>query len=526
MDPFDITKYLDIALRRKYWIIIPFLLSALGGFSYFLIAPKIYEAQTLILVQPQRVPESFVQSIVSTSVEDRLRTITQQVTSRTNLEKITKEYYSAAELNHFLDVDSMVTALRGKISINVTGGNRGHETSTFTIVFRDENPETVMKVTNALASNFITENLKIREAQALGTSSFLADELEAVKKRLVDKEEELKTYREKYMGALPEHLDTNLTILQRLQGKLDQLHSNLRDAENRKIVVQAQITEQSPNRSELIISSTGGVREGTDIKSLRNQLASLEAKYTSKHPDIIRLKETIANLEHERLESKGNPASTDKASTLQEANPIVLGQLRDIENEIASFKNEIQKTLSQISAYERKVEETPKREQELLSLNRDYGNLRELYSSLLNRKLEAQIAVSMEKKQKGEQFMVIDPAKVPTRPVKPDIRKVLLLTLFLGLGMGCGLAYMKEIMDTSFKSPEEVENELKLPVLVSVPFFYTNRETKAHRIKEGLKATAVGVAFVLSTVGIVLATKGVDTTVTFAKTFLANLGVI
>ena len=149
MEPTDITKYLDMAKRRKYWIILPFLLSVLIGLGYYLKAPRVFEAKTLILVQPQRVPEEFVRSIVSTSVEDRVRTISQQVTSRTNLERIIKQYRLISGNNGFATIDGMVSSVRKRISIDVRGGGRDR-TSTFTIAFRGRNPETIMKVTNSL----------------------------------------------------------------------------------------------------------------------------------------------------------------------------------------------------------------------------------------------------------------------------------------------------------------------------------------------------------------------------------------
>ena len=277
MDTFDITKYIEMALRRKYWIIIPFLVSVLGGLGYFLKAPKVYEAQTLILVQPQEVPRDYVRSIVSTSVENRLRTITQQVTSRTNLEKIIQRYNLLKGRTVSLRIDNMVSSLRRRISIDVSGGNRRQETSTFTIAFRGKDPNSVMKVTNALASNFIAENLRIREAQAQGTSIFLADELESARRRLLENEKELKDYKERYMGGLPEQLQTNLSILTGLQGQVEQINSNLRDAENRKIVFQTRIAEQSRTRVGFAASLGGQSEETRDIQSLRNELASLEA---------------------------------------------------------------------------------------------------------------------------------------------------------------------------------------------------------------------------------------------------------
>ena len=523
MEQTEITQYLDMAKRRKYWIIIPFLLSVLVGLTYYLKAPRIFESKTLILVQPQRVPEEFVRSIVSTSVEDRVRTITQQVTSRTNLENIINEYQLIRTNHEIYTIDAMVISIRKRISIEVEGGGRNKETSTFTIAFRDRDPETSMRVTNALASNFMAENLKIREAQALGTSAFLADELESVKNRLLKKETDLKEYREHYMGGLPEQLQTNLSILGRLQSQLDQLHNNLRDAENRKIIIQTQLSEQAKNDSASTGLSINRRNETIDLQSLKVELASLEARYTSKHPDIRRLKETIARLENEQITPGTSSKSSRIASSFSGVELTLKQQFQNLDLEIARFKEEIKKTRSQIDFYQKKVEDTPKREQELLSLNRDYENLRDVYNSLLNRKLEAEIAVSMEKKQKGEQFKVIDPAKMPTYPVEPDVRRILLMVLMLGLGLGGGLAYITERMDSSFKTPEELEKGLKLPVLISMPINYTEKELRFRRIKKAFAAASVTLGFVLSSCAIILAIKGVDISVNYVKNLLDKI---
>ncbi len=515
MDSLYVRQYLDMAARRKWWVIIPFLLVVLAGLTYAMVTPEIYRAQTLILVQPQKVPEDFVRSIVSTTAEDRLRTISQQVTSRTNLEKIIKEYKPFDSPNNNMLLDDKVALLRTLININVSGGHSrrgGSETNAFTISFRDKDPRKAMEVTNALASNFITQNLKIRESQAMGTSSFLADELDSVEKKLMKKEEVLKEYRERYMGGLPEQLQTNLSILERLQGQLTQLQNNLRDAENRKILVQGQIAEQENGGGVGILSRQSSRAQGPrDLVSLKGELASLESRYTQNHPDVIRLKKMIAELEGKKSGQNGEgPPVSSVDQTLRH-------QLQDIGLEINNLKGEIIKAHSQIEAYQEKVEETPKREQELLSLNRDYKNLKELYNSLLNRKLEAQIAVSMESKQKGEQFLVVDPAKVPQRPVEPDFRKIFLLTLVLGLGIGCGLAYLLESMDTSYKSPDEVEKELQLPILVSMPFRYTQGELRNMKIKGILAMASVTVGFFVAAFVIVLATKGMDSMANFIE---------
>jgi len=512
VDTHEITKYLDIAQRRKYWIIITFLVSVLGGLTYTLVAPKVYEAQTLILVQSQSVPQDFVRSIVTDAIEDRLITITQQVTSRTNLETIIRDYGLSQDMGYSLGVDEMVEAVRKRIKIDVSkGGSRRGGASAFTLSFRGQDPGKVMRVTNALASNFISQNLASRESQVLGTSSFLADELESVRTRLMKKEEEIKGYRERYMGGLPDQLNANIAMLQRLQSQMDQLSRHLADAENRKILVQQTVEETRKGMQAL--SAQGS--ETRDLNSLRNELAALEVKYTSNHPDVVRLKKMIETME--ASESKPRTDSRGETVGLSRAEQNLLMQTRDIDLDIASTRAEIRRIQSEMGEYQKRVEDTPRREQELFSTQRDYQNLKSSYDSLLQRKLEADISVSMEKKQKGEQFRVIDPAKIPTFPVDPDMRKIFLMVLALGLGLGGGLAYLVEMMDTSYRSPDEIEKELKLPILVSIPYRHTEQEIRGRKRREVLKAAGVAAGFAVSLVAIVVGTKGFGATVRYIK---------
>ena len=143
-----------------------------------------------------------------------------------------------------------------------------------------------------------------------------------------------------------------------------------------------------------------------------------------------------------------------------------------------------------------------------------------LHEGRLNRKLEAEIAVSMERKQKGEQFRVIDPATIPRIPVKPDMRKVVLLSLVIGLGLGGGLAYLTELTDTSFKMPQDLESAIGLPVLVSLPFQHSESELRRMRKWKVLTVATVAIGFLLSAIVLVLAIKGVDNTLGFLKNII------
>lgn len=531
----DLQKYWEIALRRKYWIIIPFLLTVLLGLGYGLTTPKIYEAETLILVLPQRVPEEYVRSIISSDIDERIRTITQQVTSRTNLERVISEFGLFQDGNGNLGTQGKVNLMRDRIRIDVSRTGRAASTSAFTIAFRHPTPELAMQVTNDLVSNFISENLKIRESQAMGTATFLSDELENVRKRLNEKEDLLQKYRENYLGAMPEHLGTNLAVLGRLQMQLDQLNSNLRDAENRKLIIQGQIAEGRERKTpEYPVEPypPGQGEAGRNLSGLKQQLAMLEGKYTSSHPDVIRLRNTIDRLEQEEANSGENgpegPAVPRVRNPVGSASSGGMGasltlQLRQVNFEIENIKDEKKNVQAKMDMYQRRVDNTPKREQELASLSRDYENLKELYNSMLGRQLESDIALNMERKQKGEQFRVIDPAKIPQYPVEPDFRKIILMILALGMGLGGGVAYLVERMDTSYKTPEEVEQELKLPVMVEIPMRFSEKEIRRHKFVGIVKAASVAAGFVVLAVAIVIVTKGPGNTMQFVKRVIGDL---
>lgn len=522
MDNFDISKYINMALKRKWWIIIFFLLSILGGLTYLLVTPRIYEAKTLILIQGQRVPEEYVTPVISSSVDDKLNTIYQQVTSRTNSEKIIEEHglYSSSKDSRLIDKKVALFISRITIDTSKDKSRRNAVTSAFTISFLDEDPRKVMEVTNALASNYISEYLKMREEDALGTSDFLSDELNTIEKQLKAKEEELKQYREKYMGGLPEQLQTNLSILEGLRQEMEQYNNSLRDAENRRDTI---IREIALSRDAVIILPDGsqGQRTGgiNDLVSLKRELEDLQSRYTLNHPNVIRIKEMISRVEQKKAKTReeaiGSP--DEEAMNMGEVDQAMRWQLEDVKIDITNLKTEIAKTRLRIASYQKKVEDTPKREQELIGIKRDYENLKETYSSFRSKEIDAGIAVSMEKKQKGEQFRIIDSAKIPSSPVKPDVKKIILMTLVLGLGLGCGIAYLLEMMDTSYRTPEEAGEDLQLPVLVSIPALVTEKELKTKKRREILMGIGVTLGFCISAASIVISVKGFDTAIGYVK---------
>ena len=518
----NLDYYIDLVLRHRWLIIIPLCLSMVVGLYFAFTLPKIYQASTLILVEPQRVPEQFVRSIVSTDVDSKISTISQQIKSRSNLEKIIQKFdlFSTPEYKNTF-MEDKVRNLRARIAVNVT---RSRGADTFSISFIGSDPQRITRVVNGVASGFINENLKVREDQATGTSAFLEDQLENMRRRLEEVEKKLRDYRKLYMGELPEQLEANLRILDRLQDELNERQKGLQDARNRLLLINNQIEANKQLRVSTSPTAPGR-DEVLDINQLRNQLASLKTSYTDQHPDVIRLENKIKELElkskHAGIESTAkSPSNTSQNQTPVSTNRFLADQIRqrqEVEIEIRDLQAEIPQIKRQINEYQRRVDATPRREEELIALKRDYDNIQESYSSLLNRKLEADIAVNMEKKQKGEQFRIIDYARVPKKPVKPNMKKLFMMAVVAGLGLGGGLIYLADFLDPSLRRIEDIESDLGIAVIATIPRIYRRKDKVLQSINTVTSLIGIITAvFLVAGFGLIVL-NGVDSVIELAQ---------
>jgi polysaccharide chain length determinant protein (PEP-CTERM system associated) len=491
---------LDVLNRRCWFIIVPFCLAMLVGIYLSATLPRTYRASTLILVQPQRVPGDFVRSIVSSSIDSRIRTISEQIMSRTNLERIINEFglFSKPEEKKMF-LEDKIAQMRQRIGVNLS------RSSTFSVSFTGSNPQKVMQVANALATYFIDENLRVREAQALGTSNFLDDELQSFRKQLKDIENSMREYRLKHNGELPEQLDANLRTIDRLQQELFVKQKALRDTRASYGNLERQIAEARQNSAtlpqldvpNLLGGDDAGSGDSPELAQLKDQLAKLQTRYTSEHPDVVRLRRMIEKIEKQAPADTGKPAEVLPPAPGLSPDGVLKAQKQETAREIAALEADISHIQNQIKIVQQRVENTPQIEEGLTSLDRNYGNIKSLYSSLLNRKLEAEISVSMEKKQKGEQFRILDPAQLPEKPFKPNLKRLFVVVLGAGLAVGCGIVFLLEFLDTSIRRPDDIEAFLNIPLLVSLPSLVYPKDIRKKRIRFLMNMGGAAVSLVL-----------------------------
>src|SRR6478672_4915641 len=210
---------------------------AAAGFGISLRIPNEYRSETLILVIPQRVPESYVHSTVTMRIEDRLRSIQQEILSRSRLEKIIDEFNLYPQLRQMKPLETIVEQMRTNIIVETVRDDA------FKVSFTDPVPRTAMIVTDRLASMFIDENSRDRSVMADSTNQFLESQLADARQRLLSHERKLEEFRNRNAGELPSQLQTNLQVIQSTNGQLQALSESVNRDRDRRLVLERSIAD-------------------------------------------------------------------------------------------------------------------------------------------------------------------------------------------------------------------------------------------------------------------------------------------
>jgi polysaccharide chain length determinant protein (PEP-CTERM system associated) len=492
---------LQLGWRHKWRILLPAVLigTAATVFTHYL--PNRYRSSTLILVVPQRVPESYVRSTVTTRIEDRLQSISQQIMSRTRLERIIQDFNLYADRRKIDLMEDIVDRMRRDIDVNIVKGDA------FTVGFTASEPRTAMRVTERLASFFIDESLRDRETLADGTNQFLESQLEDARRRLIENEKRLEEYRRKHDGQLPTQLDANMQGLHNVEMQLQALLDSLNRDRDRRLIVERQIADASAADMVLPIPRSPAPDDGTPVGTAAEQLkvaqASLQAlllRLKPEHPDVARMKRTIAELQR-RVDAEGaersvsaepplSPTERARRNRLQEAK----AELENLDRQMAAKTAQEKQLRGVLADYQRRIEAAPSREAELAELTRDYDTFQQTYRTLLTKKQESQISANLERRQIGEQFKILDPARIPERPSSPDRPKLYLLGIFAALAVGLAYAGVSEYLDRALRSEEDVRLVLNVLVLATVPTIERGAPSKRRLVAVSVTACVALVA--------------------------------
>jgi polysaccharide chain length determinant protein (PEP-CTERM system associated) len=501
--------YWRIFQRRRWWILVPFVAGwALVLGAAWVIPPR-YKSEAMIQVEQQRVPETYVTPNVTMDIAARMNNLTEQIMSRTRLLAIADKFNLYASERSKQNPDKLIETMRKDISIDLQTSktNRGEQLTAFRLSYVNSSAQLAQQVTNELTSLFMDTSMKHSAEASQQTTEFLQRQLDLARKDLDEQEAKLKEFKSQNLGELPEQLQGNVQILTGLQGRLQGATDTMNRAEQQRVYLESLLTQYKSAARQAASGDVSITPAAVDqqLEKLHQQLTELQAKYTDKHPDVIRVKSEIAaaevlknKLEKQMASESEAPRKKPSAVQLQAQAPVmqIESQLKSLELEISNDKIEVANIKNQIGQYQGRLNLTPMREQQLAGIIRDHEQSQKNYDELLKKSQQSELATSLESQQQGEHFKLIDPPSLPLHPYFPDPSKMALIGIGVGLALGLATAAMLEFSDLRVYTEIQVKDIVGQTMVVGVPSLWIPSEQHANRRSMYMQVVA-GVAIVL-----------------------------
>jgi succinoglycan biosynthesis transport protein ExoP len=519
----SLDEYWAMARRRRWYILLPLFVCWAIACAGSWVVPSTFQSDALILIEQQKVPEQYVVSNVTVSLQDRLQSMTQQILSRTRLESVIDRFhlYEVRQGTAFIPTGDPFEQMRKDIKIDlVEAPDRPGQLTAFKIRYSASTPQLAQQVNSELTSLFIDENLKSQQQLSESTTAFLHSQLEDARTKLEEQEAKVRAFKASHFGNLPSQMESNVQILSGLQVELQSAQHALDGANQQKLYL------ESLQQQYQSIQETLGNRDSTptspntfdkDLNDLRRQLQEARLRYTESYPDVVQLKDKIATMEKLKRDINSEIVASDKpGKTTSDVDPAaatsvehgstspmmqIQSQLKANSLEIRNYQQRQKQIESDITAYQARLNLTPETEQELADISRGYEESKTNYNSLLQKQNDSQLATNLEQRQQGEQFRILDPPSLPTRPSSPNHLLISLAGLLVGFAAGIVLAVFLEMTDIRVRQEKDLEDAVPIKVLIAIPHLDTPGEDRTRALYRRMELGAVVVMAILVLVG-------------------------
>ncbi len=425
--------------RRRQLVLVSFLGVFAVAVAVVAALPNVWRATAVVRVEPQRPSAELVQPSVTAPVEDRLKTVRQELFARPLLERLITELDLFPRLRKKKGVEAAIGELRGMLDVKVEGE------SAFELSVVGADAAQITRIANRLPALYAEEALRVRAEQARNTAALFDEELERISRDVMALEQRINAFKIAHLGELPEQMEPNMRNAERLMAALSARADARRE-------IQRRLAEVSQSRYDADTELGRLKRRSLD---LNRDLTLARSEWTEDHPEVQRLSRELGAVETKRAAAEARAARSDEVS-LQ-----LRGQLASVGSEMQSMDHELQ-------VYRERLDRAPRWGQELSVLNRDYDLFRTKYQSLLSRKVEAEVARDLEAKVRASMFRVLSPAAPPVVPFKPDRLAGLFLAFLVALATAALIGLFRELQDDSMHDADAAR-EISMPVLALVP---------------------------------------------------------
>jgi polysaccharide chain length determinant protein (PEP-CTERM system associated) len=498
---FEIEDYLYFLNRRKWFIIIPFILLLLISIFVSIFSPRIYLSYATIQLDQPGIINPLVQGIAVTPSDTMpLSSIKVKLVNQAQIEQTIKTLNLDKNIqNNPLELYKLIANIRSNLDVMPMGPNL------IQVSFQGENPQMVMQVVQILVNNFIKESVNEQQQDTMGALNFIQGQVEEYRSKMEAAEADLRGFKEKHFLELPTNITNNLQQLSNAQASLLATNLELQQSKMRLDSLQKQIA----GHKEIVVSEITKetnplvVNLRQKIADLEIQLTTLRGQYTDKHPKIIEIKQEIARTK-DKLEQESEKTISKEISSINPLYQNLIQQMEETQIKIetlTAMKKDLEQTLHRL---ELSVGNMPQQEQELARLTRNSSVYNNLYNLYLNKLEEARASRELELQAKTLRYKILDQPRLPIKPIKPKPLKIIFLGCMLGLVTGLGTAMAVQYLDQTFTSVEELQRFTKIPVLGFISPIVTIEEL--HR-KQRYRVIIISICLIILIAVVILLIK-------------------
>lgn len=527
--PIMLEDYWRILVRRRFHFLLPFMIVMACALSLAFFLPPTYRSQATFLIERATIPSGIVATTVVGYVQEQIQQIRERLMASDSLISLAEEFglYSQEMQD---DRRAAITTIRESIEIAMVdvrasdpdvGGQR-QATIAFTVAFEGPSPELAKSVTEELGNRYIEINRQIRAERAEGVTTFLAAESEKLVQEIAEIESRLADFKQGEMRQLPELMNLNLNLFERTDQQIQQSEERIRGLQSEISAISSELSLTDPYEEVLTedgsVMLTGaqrlsvltaeylqlsarysarhpdviklsreirvlaeqagsGARADELINELvryQEQLRIAQQQYSDEHPEVLRLERSIAALQRgfqTALVSADSAASTMTSPPNNPRYVALKTQLDSAESNLTAEKARLRELNEKLAEYEERLYQTPIVERDFISLSRDYDNTIAKYRDLKEKELQAELAQQLETGEKAERFVLASAAYYPTSPESPNQLGIILLGGLLGLACGIGAVAIKEYLDKTLRDASMLTRILGTPPLAVIPKF-------------------------------------------------------
>lgn len=546
----NLNDLMRILRQRKKAFLVAFFLSLLLALVIAVLLPPVYKSSATVLIEQQEIPQDLVRSTVTSFADQRIQVLIQRAMTFSRLSEIIKKYGLYKEMAEREPLEQVVEKMRDDIDhkmisadvVDPRSGRPVQATIAFSISYLSQSPKTAQDVANELVSIFLEENLRNRADMAEQAERFLENEMERLGQETRRLEAEVAKFKQSNLRSLPEQTNLKMSFLERSEKDYEEVRSQIRALEDRKVYLQSQLSLVEPYSSVIGDEQQATMTPQGRIRYLQSRYLSVSAKYSPEHPDVVRAKRELdellaggeyqpdanfvrnqlkllrAQLERDRTTySEGHPdllslqrqvgeyetllkgTAEYRLATVKDAdNPAYIqlaASLESVDIELSHLKESRRALQEKIEDLESSLIEGPAVEKEYRDLLRDLENNTARYQEVKAKQLEAKMAQSLEKERKGERFTLIEPPLMPERPVKPNRLLIIAIGFVFSLAFATGVIWLLERTDQTVRGVQGVQRLTGASPLAIIPHIVTDEELKARVATLRWASAGIGLAF-------------------------------